>query len=139
MAIVTFYEKPGCANNARQKQWLRAAGHELIVHDLLQQPWKNQADTLRSFFGTLPVAQWFNGAAPAIKSGRLQPEQLDEQQAIELMIADPLLIRRPLLEVDGQRMAGFEAERIATWLKMALFDVAAEACPKADRVEACKP
>lgn len=32
---VIFYEKPGCGNNARQKQWLRASGHTIIVCKLL--------------------------------------------------------------------------------------------------------
>jgi arsenate reductase-like glutaredoxin family protein len=41
------------------------------------------------------------------------PERLNEQQAIALMIAQPLLIRRPLIEVDGYRQVGFDAEKIA--------------------------
>ena len=139
MAIVNFYEKPGCANNAKQKQLLRSAGHELIVHDLLQQPWKGEADKLRSFFGELPVVQWFNHAAPAIKNGHVQPDRLDEQQAIELMIAEPLLIRRPLLDVEGRRMAGFDSELIAGWLEIPIFDVDLEACSKSHKPDVCKP
>ncbi len=139
MAIVNFYEKPGCANNAKQKRLLREAGHELIVHDLLQQPWKDEPDKLRSFFSDLPVAQWFNQAAPAIKNGHMQPERLDEQQAIALMTADPLLIRRPLLEIDGRRVAGFDAAFMAVWLETALVDVNLEACPKSYKLEVCKP
>lgn len=29
MARVVFYEKPGCGTNARQKERLKAAGHEV--------------------------------------------------------------------------------------------------------------
>ena len=35
MADVIFWEKPGCAGNARQKALLAAAGHRLKVRDLL--------------------------------------------------------------------------------------------------------
>lgn len=39
MATLTFYEKPGCQGNARQKALLRAAGHQLHVRNLLTEPW----------------------------------------------------------------------------------------------------
>lgn len=114
MAIVHFYEKPGCLSNKHQREMLLAAGHIVFLYDLLQQPWSKEPDKLRSFFGELPVADWFNRNAPAVKKGDIVPESVDEAQAIELMIADPLLIRRPLLEVDRKRYAGFEAEFIKT-------------------------
>ena len=31
MATVTFYEKPGCVTNARQKRMLEAAGHTVVA------------------------------------------------------------------------------------------------------------
>ena len=65
MAKVVFYEKPGCGGNARQKALLRQSGHELDVRDLLSAPWTGE--TLRSFFGARPVAEWFNGASPRVK------------------------------------------------------------------------
>ncbi len=40
MAEVIFYEKAGCAGNARQKALLRASGHQLVVRDLREQFWK---------------------------------------------------------------------------------------------------
>ena len=136
MATVHFYEKPGCLNNAKQKRLLVEAGHLLIVHDLLQQPWAENSAKLRSFFGNLPVADWFNRAAPVIKSGEVVPERLNEQQAIALMIAQPLLIRRPLIEVDGYRQVGFDAEKIGDWLELiVLTDL--ETCPKQHQQQAC--
>lgn len=114
MATIAFYEKPGCANNARQKQMLAEAGHELIVHNLLATPWT--AATLRPFFGAKPVAEWFNRAAPRVKAGEVVPESLDEALALALMLRDPLLIRRPLMQVGEVREAGFDAGRVAAWI-----------------------
>jgi len=114
MANILFYEKPGCTNNARQKQILNAAGHELITRNLLVEAWT--AESLRAFFSELPVSEWFNRAAPRVKSGEIIPEQLDAAAALKLMLADPLLIRRPLMECEGQRIAGFDAARVAAWL-----------------------
>lgn len=106
MAKVIFYEKPGCANNARQRKLLQAAGHEVETRDLLRHPWT--AQTLRPFFGARPVAEWFNRASPRVKTGEVLPEAFEGEAALAAMIADPLLIRRPLIEVGGERVAGFD-------------------------------
>ncbi len=118
MVHIIFYEKPGCRNNARQKDLLRAAGHTLEVRDLLSEAWS--AETLRPFFGNRAVVEWFNRAAPRVKSGEVIPEALDAGQAVALMIADPLLIRRPLMESGGRRMAGFEPERVEIWIPLSV-------------------
>ncbi len=139
MAIIHFYEKPGCFNNSRQKQLLIGAGHLLIVHDLLKYPWKHNRQLLRAFFGDLPVADWFNRAAPAIKNGDVDPDSINEIDAIEKMVADPILIRRPLIEVAGRRRVGFDVERIDAWLGLQA-DVARgdlETCPK-PRQQVCR-
>jgi nitrogenase-associated protein len=137
MAVVHFYEKPGCTGNKRQREILLEAGHIVFVHNLLQQPWSKELDKLRSFFGNLPVTAWFNRSAPAIKNGEVVPEALDEKQAIALMVADPLLIRRPLLEADGRRRAGFEAGEIEAWLEIDLGAADLESCPKHAYSSAC--
>jgi nitrogenase-associated protein len=141
MAIVHFYEKPGCVNNTRQKQLLIRAGHKLIVHNLLEYPWVDHRDQLRSFFADLPVAIWFNRSAPAIKNGELDPVTVSETQAIECMVADPLLIRRPLLEAEGVRRVGFDIDNIDAWLGLAESKsnecVDLETCPKIQQQQGC--
>ena len=117
MATVVFYEKPGCASNARQKTLLAAAGHTVLARSVLTEKWN--AQRLRAFFDALPVAEWFNANAPRIKSGEVRPDALDEVAALGLMLADPLLIRRPLMDVDGQRRAGFDPEVVHTWIGLA--------------------
>lgn len=106
MAKVIFYEKPGCSTNARQKRLLEAAGHELEARSLLAEPWT--ADRLEAFFRGLPVPAWFNPAAPGIKSGAVNPGEFSGPQALALMLDEPLFIRRPLIEVEGARCAGFD-------------------------------
>ncbi|MDE5458745.1 MULTISPECIES: ArsC/Spx/MgsR family protein [Bradyrhizobium] len=106
MTTIIFYHKPGCATNARQMQALKAAGHHVIAKDILKEPWR--AEELRRFFGNTPVASWFNRAARRIKSGEINPETSDAASALALMLSDPLLIRRPLINADGARCAGFD-------------------------------
>jgi nitrogenase-associated protein len=84
------------------------------------------------------VAQWFNPSAPRIKSGEINPAEFDEQVALQLMLNDPLLIRRPLMHVDSELRVGFEAKEIDTWI--GLNDTRPkdeEACPICHRSEPC--
>jgi nitrogenase-associated protein len=120
MTSVVFYEKPGCTNNVRQKKMLANAGHELTVLNLLTEPWT--AARLRSFFGDAPVAEWFNRAAPKIKSGEIDPAVLDEETALGLMLAEPILIRRPLIEAADRRASGFDPEHVHAWIGLEPID-----------------
>jgi len=128
MAVVVFYEKPGCSGNARQKALLQGAGHIVVAKDLLRTKWTRMQ--LLSFLEGLPVAQWFNRNAPAIKCGEIVPEECDEEIALALLQAYPLLIRRPLLDVDGERRVGFDAAAIEAWIGLGgvVPDDDAEAC-----------
>lgn len=117
MAVVRFWEKPGCANNARQKALLVASGHTVVAASLLSEPWT--AAGLRGFFGDRPVADWFNRASPRVKAGEVVPEAMAAADALEAMLADPLLIRRPLIEVDGRREVGFDAAMLDAWIGLA--------------------
>lgn len=114
MATVVFYEKPGCATNARQKLMLSRAGHEVAARSLLSEPWTGER--LRAFFADTPVSAWFNPASPRVKSGEIKPDSVGAVAAIDLMLEDPLLIRRPLIEAEGQRCAGFDREPVPSLL-----------------------
>lgn len=114
MATILFWEKPGCSGNARQKTLLAASGHTLIARNLLAEPWT--AARLRAFFGVRPVSEWFNRAAPRVKSGEVRPELLEEPAALALMVEDRLLIRRPLMQVGERCEAGFDMELVDAWI-----------------------
>ena len=139
MADVVFYEKPGCKNNTKQKALLQEAGHNLDARNLLTEAWT--PEKLRPFFGNLPVSQWFNRTAPGVKSGEVVPEQLNEETALKLMVEDPLLIRRPLMEVGGVHQVGFDAEKVQTWIGLKTSSATPqdlETCPRSHEQTPCK-
>lgn len=103
---LVFYEKPGCVSNARQKALLVEIGHCLEVRNLLAEPWTRER--LRPFFGDRAVRDWFNPSAPRVRNGEVRPMDLNEADALAMMVADPLLIRRPLIEGGGLQSCGFE-------------------------------
>jgi nitrogenase-associated protein len=137
MTTIVFYEKPGCANNTRQKKLLVQAGHTVWAKNLLTEPWTSER--LKQFFGKKPVAEWFNLAAPKIKSGEIIPEQIEADEAIAMMLSEPLLIRRPLIEADGHREVGFDAEKIDAWIGLSqLPETNIEGCSKMHGENVCK-
>lgn len=135
MARIIFYEKPGCGNNVRQKAMLVAAGHEVDARNLLAETWTETA--LLSFFGDRPVADWFNRAAPRVKSGEINPDAIDAGDALAMLREEPLLIRRPLIESAGRREAGFDQALIHAWLGLAPVDADLESCPRSHQQTPC--
>ena len=137
MATIDFYEKPGCGNNTKQKVWLAASGHTVLAKNLLTEKWT--AERLRPFFGSLPVAQWFNSAAPRVKSGEVMPTTLNETEALNMMLQDRLLIRRPLMEVDGEFRVGFDTDAVRAWIGLndAKPDGDIEDCPRGHLAQPC--
>jgi len=114
VAQITFYTKIGCSTAAKQVELLEQAGHSVEVCDLLAHPWS--PDELLSYFCELPVAEWFNEKSPRVKSGEVKPTEYDRERALEVMLADPLLIRRPLMEFGGERRCGFTPVAIHAWV-----------------------
>ena len=116
MTHLVFFEKPGCGGNARQRTALEAAGHTLERRNLLSTDWT--PDSLLAFLAPLPVPDWFNRAAPRIKSGEVQPEALDADAALALLLQEPLLIRRPLMQRTdlGTRHVGFDTQAVDAWI-----------------------
>ena len=128
MKLVIFYEKPFCAANAKQKQILRSSGCTLIERNLLEHGL--DAQSLRSFMGDKAVSEWFNPAAPAIKNGEIFPNDLDEAKAMELLMSDPILIRRPLMIIGTEKLCGFDAVKVAE-----ILDRYVEEMPKINCME----
>lgn len=140
MARLVFFEKPGCGGNAKQRALLEAAGHTLERRNLLTAPWTRA--TLLPFLSPLPVADWFNRAAPRVKSGEVVPEALDAEAALALLLAEPLLIRRPLLQrEDGARLVGFDTEAVERFVGLAApqaLPASLEGCAAASPKAGCK-
>lgn len=138
MATIIFYEKPGCANNTRQKKLLSEAGHTVIAKSVLEENW--QPETLLPFFKGLAVRDWFNYSAPAIKQGDIEPDKLDENQALALLLENHLLIRRPLMQVGDEYRAGFDAEKVEAWLGLVALNQEQdlETCPRSHSAGSCR-
>jgi hypothetical protein len=56
-----------------------------------------------------------------------------------MMVVEPLLIRRPLMEVEGEFRVGFDAEAVHAWIGLnnAKPHGDIEACPKNHQAQPC--
>jgi nitrogenase-associated protein len=88
------------------------------VRNLLTEAWT--APTLQRFFAAKPVAAWFNPASPRVKSGEIRPHAVSGAEALALMIADPVLIRRPLMQVGDRCESGFDSAAVDQWIGLQL-------------------
>lgn len=106
----TFYEKTGCSGNAKQKELLKSHNISFSVKSLLDTSWTKE--TLNEFFKGLEIKDIFNPFAPQIRDKEIDISKLSKDEAIELMIKNPILIKRPLLDINGVKICGFDIEKI---------------------------
>lgn len=111
MSLIKFYTKPGCLGGLKQKDLLSRSGHTVEEYSLLAVPWT--PEMLRPYFGQLSISEWYNLSAPAVKAGKIIPGALPERETLELLCRQPILIRRPLMEINGRKLTGFDVRKLA--------------------------
>jgi hypothetical protein len=52
----------------------------------------------------------------SVKSGEIVPADHSADEALAMMVEQPLLILRPLMDVDGELRAGFDAGEVDAWI-----------------------
>lgn len=144
MADIVFFEKTGCINNTKQKKILDLAGHYIHAINLLKHPWTKEE--LLSFFDSMEVKDWFNRNAPTVVSGEVVPENFDRESALEALLKEPILIKRPLMIVGEQRLVGFDPEKLDQLIGIKvvknaeaqnLLNQDLSVCPQKDRGLSC--
>ena len=107
--MTTLYGIPNCDTVRQARRWLDAHGIDYRFHDLrrdgldraLLQAWEQQFgwDALLNRRGTT-----WRRLPDAVR------ERIDRHSALEVMLEQPSIIRRPLLEHRRNRQLGFSAD-----------------------------
>ena len=109
---VTIYGIPNCDTMSKARAWLQAQG---VAHDF--HDYKKlgiEATQLARWCQALGWEKLLNRAGTTFrKLPEADREGLNEARAIALMQAQPSLIKRPVLDVDGQLTLGFRPETYA--------------------------
>lgn len=129
---IIFYEKIGCSGNARQKKLLATHGLSFETRSLLDTIWSKE--DLESFFHNLEKEDIVNKFAPKIKNGEININNHTKDQLINIMIAEPILIKRPLLQIGQNKLCGFDIEKINQFLNSNICeDISISTCQSSDK------
>ena len=81
---------------------------ELVKHDLAKEPPSRQL--LERLIDQRHLADFVNTRSPAYKERGLDVAKMTKKQAIDLMMQEPNLIRRPLVLTKGKAVFGYDPE-----------------------------
>ncbi len=112
---VTIYGIKACDTMKKARTWLDERGVAYAFHDykvagidrasvegwIAQLGWETVLNRAGTTFRKLPDAD---------KTG------IDAAKAVDLMLAQPSMIKRPILDIDGKLLAGFKPEAYAAVL-----------------------
>ncbi|WP_166038079.1 ArsC family reductase [Sphingosinicella sp. YJ22] len=105
----TLYGIPNCDTVKKARVWLDARGIAYDFHDY-KKAGIDEA-RLRSWVGELGWETVLNRAGTTFrKLPEADRQGLDADKAVALMLAQPSMIKRPMLDLDDRRIAGFKAE-----------------------------
>ena len=83
---------------------LSQKGIELEERDFFQERFSE--DELRALIGNRSPADFFSWNSPSFKKLGVSRDALDDDRLIELMVGEPRLIRRPLIQVGNDLIVG---------------------------------
>ena len=86
------------------RAWLLQRGVELDERDFFQE--RFSADEIRRLIGDRPASELFSWNSPSFRKMGIDRDTLNDNQLVAMMVDEPRLIRRPLIEVDGRLVIG---------------------------------
>ena len=111
----TLYGIKACDTMKKARAWLDAKGIAHAFHDYRTQG--IAPETLRAWVAEHGWQVVLNRAGTTFrKLDEAQRQDLDQARAIELMLAQPSMIKRPVLELDGRSLVGFKPDAYAAAL-----------------------
>lgn len=108
--MVILYGIPNCDTIRKARRWLSEAGVEYRFHDYRKNPLERA--TLQQWVDELGWETLLNRRGTTWRQlDEQERANIDEEKAITLMLAQPALIKRPLLDTGKTRLSGFSSEQ----------------------------
>lgn len=105
----TLYGIPNCDTVKKARVWLEGRG---VAHDF--HDYKKQGIDRARLEGWVAEHGWETVLNRAGTTFRKLPEadraDLNAEKAVDLMLAQPSMIKRPILDLGGRRLVGFRPE-----------------------------
>lgn len=115
---VRVYQYPKCSTCRKALQWLTAHGVVFEAIDLVAKP--PSAATLRDLHkrSAKPIQKFFNTSGESYREGKFKDrlKTMSDADCVDALAKDGKLIKRPLVDADGDVLVGFdEAAYAATF------------------------
>ena len=109
---ITIYHNPRCSKSRQTLQLLQAAGRQPVVIEYLKTPpTVDELAGILKLLGMKPRELIRDREEKYIELG-LNTSGLDDTRLIEIMVANPVLIERPIVIVDGRAAIGRPPEAV---------------------------
>ncbi len=82
------------------KAWLSRTDAEVEYRDFFADPFSH--DELTELLGERAASDHFSWNSPSRRKLGIDRDQTSEDELVSLMLQEPRLIRRPLIEIDGE-------------------------------------
>jgi len=113
---VTIYGIKNCDTMKKARTWLEDHGIDYAFHDYKKDGL--DAPTLDRFLKDIEWEKLLNRAGTTFrKLPEDERQTVDAQKARELMLAQPSMVKRPVLEKNGQLSVGFKPEQYEAFFK----------------------
>jgi arsenate reductase len=106
--MITLYGISNCDTVKKARRWLDQHGVEYRFHDFREQGLEREQ--VRQWLAELGWQQLVNSRSTSWRAlDERTRRQMNDEAALEAILAQPTLIRRPLLDVGHERLSGFSA------------------------------
>lgn len=113
MTTITLYGISNCDTVKKARSWLDRRGIDYRFHDFRQDGL--DASAVSRWLEALPLDQLVNKRSTSWRGlDKATQNNLSKDNAIPLLLAQPTLIKRPLVEVGDTIFCGFSADHFAT-------------------------
>ena len=89
---------------------LSQAGVELEERDFFQDRFSEEE--LRRLLGDRPPSDFFSWKSPSFRALGRPPESFTDEELLQLMLQEPRLIRRPLIQVGDRVIVGTDKKAV---------------------------
>lgn len=104
--MATLYGIPNCDTVKKARNWLERSGVNYDFHDFKQAGPSNKQ--LNAWVKTLGWEKLLNKRSTSWRNlSDKDKESLNQANAIKIMLAQPTIIKRPLLDINGEFHVGF--------------------------------
>lgn len=108
--MITLYGIKNCDTVGKARRWLDLHGIDYNFHDFRSDGLDRRQ--VEAWLDELGWEQLLNKRSTSWKAlGQQQRDELDNHNAVALILEQPTLIKRPLLDTGGERHCGFSADR----------------------------